>query len=247
MDAYNKLGIGGVNLTKSGYYPDDTTVLDAQNAERVLDIEKGGEATLSKRGGYVSLGAELGAAIIGMAEVRFISALPLDVAFSSLPISIITGPVDTGASVSALVGAQPTYWQATADAVNTTYWRSDAGGGNGTSTIRFGMDPVADPGVNTVHILRLTIRVNSLSESPGLTTRLYAGTTLIREDVYASGTIAGGAGFTDFDASLSEAEVIAFRAAGGYATPRVEIVIANDNVFPSDFLDVSRIEFLHSV
>ncbi len=72
LDIY-KLGTGGVQLTKGEHHLADNELLKSQNAELILDTEKGGEGTLSKRAGYTNLfTTALSGPIVAMAEVRFL-------------------------------------------------------------------------------------------------------------------------------------------------------------------------------
>lgn len=75
LDIY-KFGTGGVQLTKGEKHLADTEVVKAQNAELVIDTERGGEGTIGKRGGLITLTAVLSGNIAGMAEVRFINLQP---------------------------------------------------------------------------------------------------------------------------------------------------------------------------
>jgi hypothetical protein len=72
IDNYH-LGVGGVQLTKGDKHLADNELLRSQNAELILDTEKGGEGTLSKRAGYTNLfTTALSGPIVAMAEVRFL-------------------------------------------------------------------------------------------------------------------------------------------------------------------------------
>ena len=62
-----------MQLTKGDKHLADTELLKSQNAELILDTEKGGEGTLSKRAGYPNLfTTALSGPIVAMAEVRFL-------------------------------------------------------------------------------------------------------------------------------------------------------------------------------
>lgn len=84
IDIY-KPGVGGVQLTKGEHHLADNELLKSQNAELILDTEKGGEGTLSKRAGYPNLfTTSLGGQIRGMAEIRFIELAPVNRATKTL-------------------------------------------------------------------------------------------------------------------------------------------------------------------
>jgi hypothetical protein len=65
------MGSGGVNLVKDPLELDDVEATQLQNAELVPDESKGGEGSLSKRGGLSALTSALAGSILGMV------ALPL--------------------------------------------------------------------------------------------------------------------------------------------------------------------------
>lgn len=74
-ETFSKLGTAGVILTEEEYASSSGSLENAQNAELVLDEEKGGDPSLSKRGGVVPLGDAFGGGIVEMHELRFISEL----------------------------------------------------------------------------------------------------------------------------------------------------------------------------
>lgn len=69
IDVYD-FGGGGVNLTKDPLELADNELLKSQNAELIRDINTGGKASLSKRGGLTALnGSALSGAITGIIPV----------------------------------------------------------------------------------------------------------------------------------------------------------------------------------
>jgi len=86
-DSYTKLGLGGVDLVRGKYYPNDQTVLGAQNAEMVLDKALGGRASLRKRGGLIDHGTAFGGGIFDMSEVRIIDEVISGVTEIMRPVS----------------------------------------------------------------------------------------------------------------------------------------------------------------
>lgn len=69
------VGGGGVNLVKDPLELDDAEATQLQNAELVPDESKGGEGSLSKRGGLTALTSALAGSILGMV------ALPLQTTY----------------------------------------------------------------------------------------------------------------------------------------------------------------------
>lgn len=74
-EGYSNLGTAGVILVDQEYAPTDGSLDTAQNAEMVLDAEKGGDPSLRKRGGYLTLGAVFGSGLTEMVQIRFIASV----------------------------------------------------------------------------------------------------------------------------------------------------------------------------
>lgn len=71
-----EVGFDGVNLAKSPLQLEESEVVQAQNAELVLDFDEGGIPAITKRSGYVDLLASpFASSVKEMADVRFIGSL----------------------------------------------------------------------------------------------------------------------------------------------------------------------------
>lgn len=70
-----KLGVQGIDLSEDELHMSNESVLSAQNAEVVLDVEKGGEMALSKRGGLTALGVSLGTSVFEIIPILIIEEI----------------------------------------------------------------------------------------------------------------------------------------------------------------------------
>ena len=222
LDIY-KFGTGGVQLTKGEKHLADNEVLRSQNAELVIDIEKGGEGTLSKRGGYPYLNSvAISGSVIGMAEVRFIAGLtPSSTPLTSTPASTTDGPNENGITGSLVGGA--TYHAVLAAVSDANYAELQLGLSGTSWDATFGMSVIADPLSNSNFSYYL--RLNPASATFGtIIVSLYAGATLIGAYQLTDADLVFGS-FNLYGLSIPAVDIIAFRAAGGFATPRAKLQV----------------------
>ena len=223
LDIY-KFGTGGVQLTKGEKHLADTEVLRSQNAELVIDVEKGGEGTLSKRGGYPYLNTiALSGSVVGMAEVRFIAGLtPSSSPLTSTPSSTTNGPNESGITGTLTGGA--TYHAVLADVSDANYAELQLGPSGTSWDATFGMSVIADPLSNDNFTFYL--RLNPAAATGGsITVSLYAGTTLIGAYLLTDADLTFGS-FQLYGLSVPAADIYAYRAAGGFATPRAKLSVS---------------------
>lgn len=178
-----KLGLGGVNLAKGPLHVGDHELLRAQNAELVIDIEEGGEGTLSKRGGLVSLGDPLAGRIIEAAEIRFIDEADLIVAVPVTqtlhPVSEIAQTAGSGVTIS-LTGGASTF-AVVDDASDASYYSIDGGISGEVGRVETGFTSSYTPlSSYSSAILRIRARTSTSAPGSGCVFRLRNGVSSLQ-------------------------------------------------------------------
>lgn len=234
-----QLGTGGVNLSKGPMQMGDNEVLSAQNAELVQDVEKGGEGSLSKRGGYLPVNAAvLANPVVEMAEIRFIDED--DVEGPSSVTELEPDTEETLAASAELQGEE--VGEDAADVIRT-----------GVDDVRYvlflftdedpaltvTMTPVpTDPAIDTGHsiVVRFYVSGSAPGEFDGgaIEVGLYVtGTGFVAKYAVPQGVWQQDT-WVEYEVPIPEADVATWRGLGGYAAPELGIAITNNN--PDSFL-----------
>lgn len=254
VNVYN-LSEGGVQLVKDDQHMADNELRQGQNAQFGNDKSGGG---IESRAGMAKFNAvAMSGPITGFINVALIDTVFEPPSLLSLPTAITTVPdvfpimAGDGTSEST-VGSEPTAWEACRDNDDANYWHAVIADSNSSDRafMSFDMSATIDPGVNTGHQMVFRFRIGPTEPTGGM--NVFIGVRSVPGDegiieayfglpdslpatpspprFHTSDTPGYGATFVELTYDLTAADVIAFRAAGGYTAWQARIDVTTGSI-----------------